>query len=261
MIREALRLPLEGVVKSFLAALLLVTSSAACGRTLTATVTQPNPLKYPAEVERRSEKLVIHTKDMELPRAFLLRQSAYFSVVSRDRLRFHVRLTHKWDEFADISQWDVKLVDDRGRVYDPEAKEVRKNQHITRMWDRERRTAQWNSFGDVTKINNDGYKERVAMDSVDVFKGTGDFSFFGQDIFTREVRELTLTMKKGELAFKFVWKFSDDPREWRAFRGPPRESADYEEDFETAAVCTDLQGRPMPLNGGCFSGSDAGRGR
>jgi hypothetical protein len=243
--------------------LALLVSSAACSRTFQAKTTQPNPIKYPPEVERRSDKLVIHLKDMELPRAFLLRQSAYFAVVSRDRLRFHIRLTHKWEEFADLRNWDATLVDDKGRTWKPEAKESRATRHLSRMWDVERRTAVWNSHGDVVKVNNDGYKERVPMESVDTFKGIGDLVFKAQDIFGRDVKKLTLTMKKGDLVLQFAWTFSDNPADWPEFNPAmiAHESGDYEDDFETAAICTDLEGRPMPNGGGCFSGSDPGRGR
>lgn len=241
-------------------ALVVLLSSAACGKTLSAHTTQPNPLKYPAEFDKRSEKLVIQTRDMELPRAWLLNQSAYFSVVSRDRLRFHIRLTHKWEEYADLSGWEVQLVDDKGRVYHPDEKDTRSNRHVTRVWDYERRTAQFNMYGDIKKVNDDGYKDRTALASLDVFKGSGDVAFHGKDLFTREVKQLTLVMKKGDLVLRFSWKFSDDPREWKEFRRH-REPASYAEDFETAHVCTDLSGNPMPMNGGCVSGRDPGRGR
>ncbi len=250
-------------MKRALVLALLVLSVACAPRTFRAKTTQPNPLKYPPEVERRSDKLVINLKDMDLPRAFLLRQSAYFAVVSRDRLRFHVRLTHKWDEFADVRNYEVELKDDRGRVWTPEAKESSAIRHVTRMWDIEHRTAVWNSHGDVVKINNDGYKDRVALQSVDTFKGVGDLVFKSQDIFTRDVKSLTLTMKQGQTTLQFVWNFSDNPADWPAFNAEAqvRPSGDYEDDFETAAICTDLEGNPMPNGGGCFSGSDPGRGR
>jgi len=111
------------------------------------------------------------------------------------------------------------------------------------------------------KINNDGYKERTALETVDTYKGVGDLVFKSRDIFTRDVKRLTLTMKKGDVALQFTWTFSDDPADWPAFNPRARPSADYEDDFETAAICTDLEGRPMPNGGGCFSGMDAGRGR
>lgn len=235
--------------------------SAACQKTLQAQTTQPNPLKYPAEVERRSERLVIHTKDMELPRSMLLQQAAYFQVVSRDRLRFHVRLTHKWEEYTNIKNWDVYLEDDKGRRYTPDETDLSKNKLITRMIDKEIQTATWNRYGDRVSTKDDGYRNRTVLTSLDVFKGVGDYSFHGRDIFTRDLRWLTLVMEKGGVEYRFTWKFSDDPAEWREFRPAERESGDYEDDFETAALCYDPTGKPLPFNGGCITGSDPGYGR
>ncbi len=240
--------------------LALLVLGAACARPLQAHTTQPNPLKFPT-TDRKSERLVIHTKDFELPRHFLLRQSAYFKIVSRDRLRFHVRVTHKWEEYANIAGWDVRLEDDRGRVFRPEAKEVRARRHLTRVWDKERQTAQWDIFGDVKKTNNDGHKERRTMESVDAYAGTGDFAFFAEDLFTREVRTLTLVMTRGGTEMRFTWRFSEDPSQWTVFRAGQQPSGDYEDDFETAFVCVDAEGRPMPFGGGCVEGHDSGRGR
>src|SRR5262245_42066255 len=106
--------------------------------TLHASTTQPNPLvAFPNQATHRSQKLFIDVKDMELPQTFKLRQSAYFNVVSKERLRFRVMLVHKWKEIADVTTWKVSLEDDQGRRYYPESKESSYDDHMTRMWDRE----------------------------------------------------------------------------------------------------------------------------
>src|SRR5688572_7812598 len=99
---------------------------AGCHKTLHATVTQPNPLAYPNEMLRESEPVVIITKDMEImapranegvgdqlliPEKMPLRNIASFTVVSRDRLRFHVQIEHKWREYADVRTWNAHIVD------------------------------------------------------------------------------------------------------------------------------------------------------
>src|SRR5262245_58300677 len=81
----------------------------------------------PQEVSRESKHIHIRVKDMDIPRQFQMYQSAWFSVVSRDRLRFHVVLVHKWEEFADVSGWEARLEDDRGRVFSPQQMEKRSN--------------------------------------------------------------------------------------------------------------------------------------
>ena len=85
---------------------------------------QPNPLVNPTETLRHSEKITIVTGDMELetPDAARSRRSASsvahnhrypllnqasFTIVSRDRLRFHVQIDHKWQEWADLKTWEV----------------------------------------------------------------------------------------------------------------------------------------------------------
>src|SRR5215510_9589723 len=80
--------------------------AAGCTTTQHAITTQPNPIgANPNEATHRSEKIDFFVRDMELPRTFKLRQSAYFAVVSRERLRFHVTLMHKWKEVADPTNW------------------------------------------------------------------------------------------------------------------------------------------------------------
>src|SRR5688500_1231768 len=89
-----------------------------CARTFRSAVTQPNPLIQPLETLRESEEVVIMTGDMELNQPaggggsggaalveerYPLTNSASFTVVSRDRLRFHVQIEHKWQDWADVS--------------------------------------------------------------------------------------------------------------------------------------------------------------
>jgi hypothetical protein len=195
----------------------LAAGSAGCfKRTLRATTTQPNPLiAFPNKATHRSERLYIDVKDMDLPRTFKLRQSAYFNVVSKERLRFRVMLVHKWKEIADVTTWNVKLEDDRGHVYYPEAKEFAYDDHITKMWDREVRTVVPNQFGDqdVSRADrgvlNDGHRRRVPLDAVDVFQGAGDYVFHAKGIFHKDIRRLTLTMERSGLEYKFTWNLVD----------------------------------------------------
>ncbi len=197
-------------------ALIALGASGCFKRTLRVATTQPNPLiAFPNKATHRSEKIHIDVKDMDLPRTFKLRQSAYFNVVSKERLRFHVMLVHKWKEIADVTTWRVKLEDDRGRVYYPETKEFAYDQHVTRMWDREVRSVVFNQFmePDVSRsdrgILNDGYRRRMTLDSMDVFQGAGDYVFHAKDLFNRGVRRLTLTMERDGLEYRFTWYLVD----------------------------------------------------
>jgi hypothetical protein len=182
-------------------------------KALSAHTTQPNPLAMPSnEVLRESKHLHIGVKDMDIPRAFRMYQSAWFQVVSRDRLRFHVVLVHKWEEMTDVRGWDARLEDDAGHVYMPEAREKRSDKRTGQVWDYERRSATYNIFGDVTGTRNDGYKQRVPLDKVDLFKGSGDVVFHAPDIFHESIKRLTLVLERGGIAYRFTWDLYD-PRE------------------------------------------------
>jgi len=202
-------------------------ATAACHRTFQATVVQPNPLVQPTETLRDSERAVIITGDMELElperpgpsrRVALLHNEHYplhneasWTMVSRDRLRFHVQLEHKWKEWADLSTWDVRLEDNLGNRYAPEGVEHARTKLLVQMWDREIRTAQRNLYGDIVAINEDGWKNRQTMGSLAVFRGNADFVFYRRDIFNRELEWVKLIVKRPGVAFHFTWSFTDEP--------------------------------------------------
>src|SRR4029079_17369351 len=146
----------------------------------------------PLETLRESEELIIVTGDMELnvPRGgsnsggsvlvddrYPLMNTARFTVISKDRLRFHIRLEHKWQEWTELSGWSAYLEDDQGRRYDPAEIDQRSDRHIVKMWDYERRSAVRDDFGDIVRVNNDGYKRRQTLGSLSVFRGQGDLVF------------------------------------------------------------------------------------
>ena len=138
-----------------------------------------------------------------------LMNSARFTVVSRDRLRFHVQLEHKWQEWTDVHGWDAWLEDDQGRRFEPAETDQRSDKHIVRMWDFEQRSTVRNSFGDIVSVNNDGYKRRQTLGSLSVFRGRGDLVFYRKNIFNPKVKSLTLHMKRQGTIFEFKWRFSD----------------------------------------------------
>jgi hypothetical protein len=199
--------------------------AAGCGRTFRGKTTQPNPLAKPTETLRQSEKITIVTGDMELEapempegsqRVALVRNNRYplynqasFTIVSRDRLRFHVQVDHKWQEWADLKTWSVELEDDAGREWEPESVEHATTRIMTKMWDREQRTAVRNRFGDVVAIQEDGWRNRQTLGSLSVFRGKADFVFYQRDLFHANVKKLRLVVKRPGEAFEFTWKFQD----------------------------------------------------
>ena len=208
--------------------------SAACSRTFHTTVVQPNPLVRPTETLRESEPAVIITGDMELnapqtpegsqahkentsvgaeimhKHRYPLENRASFTMVSRDRLRFHVQLEHKWQEYADLKTWDVYLEDDQGHRYEPDSVEHAKTKLMVTMWDQEIRSVRKNMYGDIVAVNDDGWKRRQPLGSLSVFRGNADFVFYKRDLFTRDLRWVRLVVRRSGTAFQFTWSFEDD---------------------------------------------------
>jgi len=200
--------------------------AAGCVRTFSAEVRQPNPLEASNETLRDSEPVIIVTGDMELeqPREpepgqqvalvhnnhYPLENVASFTLVSRDRLRFHLQIEHKWKEWADPTSWDVYMVDDQGHEYLPESVEHASTKHLVSMWDREVRSVQRNEYGTITAINEDGWKRRQSLGSLSVFRGRADFVFYKRNLFTPNQRKLKLVVKRSGQAFEFNWRFSDE---------------------------------------------------
>jgi len=197
---------------------------AGCHKVFRGRATQPNPLSHPNETLRVSEPITIVTGDMELevPRppgvgnASLLKKDRYplknvasFTVVSRDRLRFHVQLEHKWEEWADLHNWDASIVDSEGRRFVPERVERGDPKVVVFMWDYEVRSYRRDSFGDIAHVNNDGHRRRQPLGSLSLFRGKGDYVFYSRDIFTPDTKWITLVVERPGMAFAFTWKFAD----------------------------------------------------
>jgi hypothetical protein len=209
----------------------------ACTRTFEREAVQPNPLVHPTETLRTSEKITIVTGDMDLDQPdaaeysrssmtasvarnhhYPLFNEASFTMVSRDRLRFHVQVDHKWEEYADLKTWDVVLEDDQGHQWRPESVEHVRSHLITKMWDREQRTqicdrSGRNAGGDCFNtigFQDDGWRRRMPLGSLSVFRGNADFVFYQRDLFTTNVKWMKLTVKRSGQAFEFLWRFEDN---------------------------------------------------
>lgn len=215
------------------ALVLAIVATTGCARTFTGETVQPNPLRDPTETLPTGEEITIVRGDMELdmpePAAaaqtasitrnhkYPLINQASFTIVSRDRLRFHVQIDHKWQEWADLNSWKVKLEDDKGRSWLPESIEGARTKILTTMWDREQRTSICNAAGRDGTGNcyatmgyqDDGWRHRQTLGSLSVFRGKADFTFYQRDLMHRDVRQLKLTVSRPGEAFEFVWNFAD----------------------------------------------------
>jgi hypothetical protein len=228
---------------------LVAVGGAGCARTFRAEAVQPNPMtqEQSAEILPISERVTIITGDMELdaPDApapgervtpthnhrYPLVNQASFTVVSRDRLRFHVQIDHKWEEWADLTTWDVHLEDDAGHTWAPASVEHPRTKLITKMWDREQRTAVCGGTGrdangnciTTVAILDDGWKRRQTLGSLSVFRGNADFVFYQTDIMKADLRHLRLVVKRVGEAFEFNWRFND-----KVADNPPVPSAGHQ---------------------------------
>lgn len=214
--------------------LVVIVALAGCSRTFSGTAVQPNPLTNQAETLRVSEPITIVRGDMDLEapapptgtgnasparnKHYPLINKANFTLVSRDRLRFHVQIDHKWEEYANLNTWEVSLVDDAGHKFLPEAIEHANTRVITTMWDREQRSAicddnrnrdaRGNCYNTVG-YQDDGWKRRQTLGSLSVYRGKADFVFYQRDLFTQNVRSLKLVVRRPGEAFEFTWRFQD----------------------------------------------------
>lgn len=212
-----------------------------CTRVFEKETVQPNPLVHPTETLRGSERITIVTGDMELnqpvsngcnsttsctattysSKHYPLFNVASFTMVSRDRLRFHVQVDHKWEEWADLKSWEVSLVDDQGHQWSPEGVEHARTRLITKMWDYEQRRAICDQRGTDSKgdcITTVGWDEdpghskvmHSPLGSLSVYRGNADFVFYQRDLMSTRVRWLKLVVKRSGEAFEFTWRFEDE---------------------------------------------------
>jgi hypothetical protein len=172
----------------------LLVAAAGCNRAWRVETTQP-PLALGADLDARTSLPgTIELGDMELPDIFRLSNSAYFVAVSRDRLRFHVTLLHKWQEIADPSRWRVWMVDDLGHRFAPEDVDLRRLRPVTTVFD-------------------PGYSGSVntrPLYSMIVYRGEGDFVFHRRDLLRKDMRWLMLVMVRPGYEYRYVWSFADD---------------------------------------------------
>lgn len=177
--------------RSIVVAALALGLSGACQKSWSASATQP-PLRLGATQEARTSlPQVIALRDMELPRWIVLTNTAYFVVVSRDRLRFHVALTHKWESMSDPRRWRVWIEDERGTRYYPEGVDRRVLEPLTEMYERGYRNA----------VND------LPLYAVTVWRGYGDYVFYEPDLFDPDMKTLTLVMKRPGYEYRYRWSF------------------------------------------------------
>lgn len=165
------------VPRSIVVALLCAT---ACTRHFKAQVEQPPLLLNAGVAMRTSMPLAIVVRDMESGR-YPIVNSAHYVIVSRDRLRFHVTLHHKWDEIADLKNWTAYVEDSHGKRHYPE--------DLTASVER---VTTW-------RINGARYLMNILM-----YRGTADLSIYDHDLLAAG-NELTLVLTRPGIEFRYHW--------------------------------------------------------
>ena len=159
------------------------------------TNTMTPPITFGANLDARTSlPAVILLRDMDLPPTMWLPNSVYFVAVSRDRVRFHVTLVHKWEDMTDPTRWRVWLEDDRGVRYEPAGVDRRVIKPVTAMYQRGRR-AEVNLY---------------PLYSITVYRGDGDYVFYRRDLVRSGMRSLTLVMQRPGYEYRYRWTFVDD---------------------------------------------------
>jgi hypothetical protein len=163
-----------------LALVLLCALAGGCTRRWSAQITQPR-LVLAANVEARtSMPLAIVLRDMDTGR-YRIRNTAYYVVISRDRLRFRIVLHHKWDEIADLKNWSAYVEDANGKRHYPE--------HVSASV---RPLTTW-------KRNHVTYFMHKPM-----YRGTADLTIYDRDLF--EAGDLvTLVLTRPGYEYRYRW--------------------------------------------------------
>jgi hypothetical protein len=148
-----------------------------------------------------SEPLFIHTRDMDLPRDFLLRSSAQFAIVSRDRVRFHLGIVRQDESEADVKAWKVHLEDEAGRTV-PIAREL----VVMRRF-----ALNWRLF--PYEPNSSWCREPPCLSrddtGLEAFEGRADYVLAGPDILAK-YKKLVLVARRGGQEMRFSWTFGED---------------------------------------------------
>jgi hypothetical protein len=160
------------MVGRFALALALACSVMGCRSRWRAEVVQP-PLVLEADKRARtSVPLTIMRREMEM-RWRRLANTAYYVVVSRDRLRFHVTLRHKWESMSDLRTWDTWVEDGRG---------VR---HL------------------VEEVAQRSVQ--VGFGRVPVYRSIVDFTVYGRDLY-EALDRVTLVLRRPGYEYRYVWR-------------------------------------------------------
>lgn len=189
--------------------LFLLLVSSGCHKVWRANVTQP-ALRLTLEPEQRTSLPLRIVRGSSFALNTATQQKVYFVFVSKDRLRFHVDLIHSWDSFADPANWRVWVEDDRGRQFHPEGV----NRSVAPL---------------IAEIGG----RRIATS---VYRGIGGYTFYSRDLYRKDLRSLTLFIKRPGWEYRYSWSFSSEQACARASLRDPSPDPRFDSDDAALAL-------------------------
>lgn len=187
-------------MRSLLVAALLL---GGCARSaLEAYALQPRPVRDGLNPDQlaQSTPLYIHQRDPDLPRDFQLRSSAQFTVVSLDRIRFHVGIARQDEEEADARGWKVRVEDESGHVYTPtrEVVTLRRLALNWRLWPYSPGDSWCPSPPCVSRV----------IPGYEAFEGRADYVLAVPGLLATHQKLVLILERRGQ-QLRFAWTFGD----------------------------------------------------
>lgn len=177
----------------------------ACGtKTFSTTVVQQNPARLPVSHDyvRESAKATIAIGDMDLGDYKLLNR-AWFTVISKDRIRFYVTLAHKQDDYSNPCAWNSTIFID-GKEFQVPCEKA-SNSHVTYMWDEIALPAVKTAGGDMI-ITSPYPKYLTTLQSLTIYIGKGYFDIYLKNI-SDDMQNAELILEHKGLRLTFKWHF------------------------------------------------------
>lgn len=183
----------------------LLTLLCACTASFTVSTVQELP-KYTTESLPISAKQDIIRGHTNFPDWLKLRNSAWFVVVSRDRVRLHVKFAHPWESVANPASWKATMYVD-GRKVSTTRGDLRTLKPIYYSIDTNRHRVVRDHNGDAVWVDPMpmGYNHKAHYDS---WSGSGSFTFYETDILTG-AEEVRFVLKHRLTTYSFTWKLHE----------------------------------------------------
>lgn len=181
--------------------------TACSSKTFSATVIQQSPARLPVshDYARESARAIIALGDMDLGYYKLLNR-AWFTIISKDRIRFYATLAHKQDDYSNPCNWQGIITID-GQKFKTQCEKI-SNTHKTYMWDEIALPTAKTPGGDVI-ITSIFPKYYTTLQSLTIYIGRSYFDVYSKDI-ANQMHNVELVLKQGGIKLKFKWQLVDE---------------------------------------------------